>query len=437
MADQLAIRMTTTGMKSEFLAHSLPPTQSSIESTRVVEYSPIAAINNANPTQLIEFSIPASAEEFIDLDETFISVTMSYEAKKIEGTTVTDLPQEKISPVNNLLHALFSKVELTIQGTNINPYSSYYPYRAYIEDLLGTSNETKNTYLSASGWLFDDTENFEGVSKKRGERFKMKKKFTLYGKLHLDLAGQDKLVLNGVSIKLSLQLNAPRFYFVSDEDAHVSVSISQIKLFVLKKKATAPQMELVERMLNHSSAKYCIRRCEIKELVIPKDTKQVSLDNVFSGALPSRIILGMVENDSVNGNIKKNPFFFQNFNLNHAIVTVNGEDVPKIPYTPDFKSGKFVREYVELFHSLGKLNPHPFCNLSLKEFENGHTFLSFNLTADGSDSSSGHLNPVKRGTLRIDLKFGDALTSVISVIVFAEFDGIISIDKNRNCSIIF
>jgi hypothetical protein len=38
---------------------------------------------------------------------------------------------------------------------------------------------------------------------------------------------------------------------------------------------------------------------------------------------------------------------------------------------------------------------------------------------------------VKQGNLRVEIEFADALTATINVIMYAEFDNVIEIDRNR------
>ena len=374
MAEQLALQMTQSGVKTEFMAHAVPPTQSSIETTRVVEYSPVSALND-KPGSLIEFNVPPSAEEFIDLDETYIQVKMSYSAKTTAPAgSVSDTPPEDVCPTNNLLHCLFSKVELTVGHHCVNPNSTYYPYKAYIETLLGYSNEAKKTFLQPSGWLTGEDEKMDKSYKARGQQWPTGKEFTLYGKLFVDMAGQDKLILNGTTLRIALQVNKPEFaFFCLTPSTEVTISLKDVKLHVLKKKATASQMDISKRMLEKSSAKYTIRRCEVRNHIITAGTTSVSLDNVFSGTLPSRIIIGLVNNEALTGKLSLNPFNFHHFDLNYACAVVNGEEVPRVAYKPDFEHEFCQREYFELFHGLSKLNSHPNCDLTLEMYKKGHT----------------------------------------------------------------
>jgi hypothetical protein len=58
--------------------------------------------------------------------------------------------------------------------------------------------------------------------------------------------------------------------------------------------------------------------------------------------------------------------------------------------------------------------------------------MAFDLTPDLSANCSTHWNLVKNGSLRVEVGFTRALTETINCIVYAEFDNVIEIDKNRN-----
>ena len=63
-------------------------------------------------------------------------------------------------------------------------------------------------------------------------------------------------------------------------------------------------------------------------------------------------------------------------------------------------------------------------------YARGYTLYAFDLTPDlGEDD---HFNLVREGNVRIDMKFSVALPNTINVIVYAEFENIIEIDRTRN-----
>jgi hypothetical protein len=42
-----------------------------------------------------------------------------------------------------------------------------------------------------------------------------------------------------------------------------------------------------------------------------------------------------------------------------------------------------------------------------------------------------HKELIKRGNLRVEMHFAEALTATINVVMYAEFDNVIEIDRNR------
>jgi hypothetical protein len=59
----------------------------------------------------------------------------------------------------------------------------------------------------------------------------------------------------------------------------------------------------------------------------------------------------------------------------------------------------------------------------------GNTLFGFDLTPDMSEVGAFQL--IKQGNLRVEIHFAEALTATISVVMHAEFDNVIEIDRNR------
>ena len=64
------------------------------------------------------------------------------------------------------------------------------------------------------------------------------------------------------------------------------------------------------------------------------------------------------------------------------------------------------------------------------DYSNGYTLYAFDLTPDLA--KGGHFKLLRQGNVRLELKFGAALAETANVIVYAEFENIIEIDKQRN-----
>ncbi len=68
--------------------------------------------------------------------------------------------------------------------------------------------------------------------------------------------------------------------------------------------------------------------------------------------------------------------------------------------------------------------------LDRRDFSRGYALYAFDLTPDlGEDD---HFNLTRQGSVRLVLKFAQALAETVTMIAYAEFQNVIEIDKNRN-----
>lgn len=135
--------------KSELDLFSVPPTQTSIENGRYVEYHPISSISDGAP---IEFEVSASGDDYLDLSNSYLYVRAKI--TKPNGNNLEDA--DAVGPVNNLLHSLFSEAEVSLNGLQISSSTNCYAYRAYLETLLSYGPHAKKSQLTASLFYKDD-----------------------------------------------------------------------------------------------------------------------------------------------------------------------------------------------------------------------------------------------------------------------------------------
>ena len=337
-----------------------------------------------------------------------------------KDVVITD--EKEFGLANNLLHSLFSKVELTLQDKVVTSTNQFYPYRAYFEKLLGFSEEAKETYLTVSGWS-------SSAAKKL---LKANTTLDLWDRLHIDLCNQPRLVIGGLHIKLALQVQKPEFYVFGEKIKSVKIEWENLSLYIKHTKLSDFQIHRHITQLNKSPFNYVISRNEIRQFIIPKGLVTYPLDNIVNGALPRRMILAMVDNSAQNGSFKQDPFKIQHFNVNYISVSVNSDNYPSIPYRPDFERKLCAREYRDLFNGLNQVGVRPVPSITYESFIDGSTLFVFNFSPDLSDGCDSHLNLIKNGTVRCDLKFAKATDTVISVMTFLEFDSIIQITNERN-----
>ena len=403
--------------KSELDLFCLPPTQTSILKYRSIEYSPISILGNGP----VEFAVSGSGEDYTDLANTYLHVIC-----KVLHSDGSKLKEERnIDPVNNLLHSMWSQVDLYLNDMLITPSTNTYPYRAYLETLLSFDESVKRNRLRSALWdddwrgTRDDYDRNSGHIRRKS-CVRGSQPVELYGRLHLDLFMQERFLVNGVDMKLKLSRSKPEFVLMGDS-ADYQIKLEQVHLDVRKVTLNPAVLLAHAKVLDKTPAKYPVQRVEMKTYAVTEGGLTANRQNVFMGQIPKRIIVGMVRSDSFNGEVKRNPFYFEHNSIDFIALHVNGEQFPSKAFKPDFNWGLFMRDYHSVFTDTN-MDGDQSNNISREDYKLGSTLFAFDLTPDQGDS--GHFNLIRTGNVDEEIHFGRASTSNQNVILYAQFDNV-------------
>ena len=184
------------------------------------------------------------------------------------------------------------------------------------------------------------------------------------------------------------------------------------------------------KALQLGSAKYPLRRVEVKSFTIPQGNLTAIKKNLFLGQLPKRVVIGFADNDAYNGVIGKNPFYFKH-NINFIALYKDGEQIPSRPLQPDFAGRRFIRSFLSLYTETGQCYLDEEIDLTKDDFSGGKALFAFDLTPVlGACGENFEL--VKNGNLRLEVYFAQALPATVNAVIYAEFDNLLQIDKSRN-----
>ena len=418
--------------KSEVDLFVKRPVQTVMERGGYLDVHPLNTVSTDSGP--IEFHIAGSPDEYVDLNDTGLYLRV----KIMEGTDALE-DGDKIYPVNNFMHSIFSNVSLIIGDTQVEGGVHMYPYRAYLSNLLLFNADVKDDgALRASGFAKDISAKMElETNDANAERLAYFKETgntaDFYGPLWLDMLTQSRYLLNQVDIRLRLDRNKSEFCFLRFGDANTkipSIVIESAVLYVRRVKIDPAVLQTTEETLKLKNALYPVQRTEMLSYTISKGDLSHTKENMFRGQLPKFLVVGMVTNKAYNGDYSSNPFNFQHFSVNHVALYRDGESVPGRPFTPDFDRGLYAREYMGLLSSLELYNRNEDVDIGWANYDSGYTLFGFNLTPDMT--MAGHGQPYREGNLRLELKFAKPLKNAINVIVMAVFDGVVEITRHRN-----
>ena len=419
--------------KAELELFTVPPTNISMEKGGTIEYLPISSVGDGSP---IEFHISAS-DEYIDVGRTFLYVKAKI-VKKDKSNLADDA---QIGPINLWLHSLFSQVDLQLNGKLVTPSVNTYPYKAYLETLLSYGSDAKNSQLGSELWYVDNPPMNEinpySEEDDTNNGFKTRASFTskskaveIMGRLHCDIFQQDRYLLNGVEMNIKLIRSPESFHLMANGTAFTTV-IEDVALFVRKVKLNPSIPNQHNKMLTQGKhAKYPVRRGVVSTFTIPNGFMSINKDNVIMGQLPRRIVVGLVSNQAFNGSVAHNPFEFKNYDVNYFALYIDGDQFPNKPLKPNFSEDQFLRSYMTLFEGTGMLNDNKGHGIQRTDYKEGFALYVFDLTPDMTEGS--HVDPIKHGSLRMDIHFKTVLPETVNVIVYAEYDNVIQIDRARN-----
>ena len=419
-------------LKSELDLFSVPPTQTSIENGSWVEYHPLSTLADGSP---IEYEICGSGEDYLDFANSYLHVV----AKVTKANGTDQDANEAVGPVNLFLHSLFSQIDISLNGTQITPATNTYPYRAMIETLLSYGGDAKESQLTSALFYKDqagrmDVANLAEATRNEGffKRVQFSKEshlIDMMGRIHADIFFQERYMLNEVNTKIKL-IRSKDVFSLMGTAGHTVKIVSAVLL--VRKVKLSPSIFLAHaKALERTNAKYPIRRVVCKTFTVPAGFLDVSHEKLFSGQLPTRMVVGLVRNDAFNGALARNPFNFQHFGLNEIGVYVDGQQQQSIrPLHPNFADGQYISSYVGLFSGTGKLNKDDGNNIERSEYANGYALYAFDLSPDLAEDD--HFNLSRQGGVRLVLKFAAALEVTVTVVAYAEFENVIEIDRNRD-----
>jgi len=419
-----------TYVKGETSLFEDPPYDISKVSSQVVVHHPINSI--ADRHSPLQFVIKSNDTQYVDLRSVKLKLRLRILGPR--GEELGDDAADVCSVSQNFLHTMFSQVAVYLNDVLITPATPNYPYRSYIETLLGFSKHFKKSQAACA--LFERDEDLSCLDAgtndgfaRRWRRVSQSKTVELIGRPFLDICAQTAYLIPGVDVRLVFTRSSEDFCLLTNVDRRFTVEIQEAKLLV-EKITLLPSLAL-EHIKTLEAGHQIImpmRRVEMKTFTITPGTLQMTNENLLTGLLPYRIIVGILDSRNHMGNFKRNPFYFGPHKLSYLCVCANGEPITS-PLELDFDADKYVEAYDNIFKGLDIDCDDVGVDVSLKQFKEGCALYVFNLAS----VKEGFIPP-RHGNVKIELKFKEAVADALTVLVYAEYPSVLQIDRYKNIS---
>ena len=421
----------------EYLAlFRLPKVDRRLKTGREILLHPIAPVTDENP---IEINIPSGPkEDYTLLTHTRWSGYMSI--VRADGTALQ--ANDDVAPINNSPNSCIKSTTLEINNTQVNDMSSAtYAHRDFLEKKLSFSRAAKDTHLRASGWIEDSPGMMDSITANAGYVTR-KNIYALSNKVYfnttvpLDVMQCPRAIFGGIPMKIVFNRHNTYFSLMcksSDKDKY-KIIFGDVRLHIFRVTVDPSIVLRHQQMLKRTPANFPIVQVKIKTFSVGQGLTSFNIANIFRGLLPNTLYLGLLTGKAFSGDVTKNPFKFENHDLNLICLRVNGEQVPNAQaFRPNWTTGEYVREYVNFQHCVGVDANYLDNGITLGNYKDETCLHAFDLNPD--QCNGFHSHATQEGNIDVDIELGTPTAEPLTVLVYAVFNSAITIDHDYNVSI--
>ena len=417
-----------------------------IEKIQKVIYYPV---NDYSTQNVINFNCPGHGSHYFDLKNIKLNITCKIIRMNDEKVEEPSANKGTVGIINNFMHSLFSRIDLTIQNKTFSQSDSSYPYLSYMKTLLNSNRIDDNDlaiqmfyadkagYFNDAKWAVATNTGF----KNRSKFFSASQEVDMSGKLCLDVFEINRYLPCGIPLELKLYPSTPEFCLMSDDNETILKTIGGgYKVVVTRASLEVPKVVLApEVLIAHADvmegtpAIFPYMRSEIKKHNLTSGSHDAEINNPYVGRIPSELIFAIVTDSAHFGKLDKNPFEFKNVKLRTVQLTVDGQDIGNSPIKTKYVSddphkSNYMEAYKTLIGVNGTVSQIP---ISREAYPKGYTLYRFLIDSDNQSSNDDVIALKRLGNLRLYMAFEKALSEAHTVVMLARFPAALSIDKSK------
>ena len=424
--------MDTTSINPELMLFTPPLINKGVSHVSWTQSRSVNSISDG-----IEISLKASGLQYLDLGR--CRLRAKFKILNTDGSPVDKA--KKVAPVNLTLHSLFRQCDVYLQHQLVSTSGNLYPYKALLDVLTGFGREAQESHLQTSMFYKDDPGRFDWPFDPKGEkllnrgwdsRFKLtngSKTVELEGPIFADVFQFPRYLLNEVLVSLRLYQSEDSFRIQSaDNKEKYKIQLEDVSVLGCYVTLDPQVVRAHSKSLESQDAIYPYFSTQMKSFAVPAGQYSVSLGDIYSGVVPSKVLVGMVLAESLSGDQTKNPYNFQNFNLSSAGMYINDQAVPQLPHSLDFSEGVYTSAYLSMFTAQNLEKNDCGLNVSLSDYAQGYCLLSFDTKPDVEQDEQSE---PAYGNVRLELRFKTPLEKAINVILYSGVDTVLRIDQAR------
>ena len=336
-------------------------------------------------------------------------------ARIVKEDSSVETEDDNVAFVNNTLHSLFNQCDISVQQKVITPnLSTNYSYKAIFDVLLSNAEENSSQaqffYKDMSGFV-DDVDCRTGSNAGLFDRHLLTNQGSVVdmeGQIYMDICQQERYLVNGVQINYKFWPSRDSFCLMSGDAKPYRVEVTEAVLKVCYVKLNPAVLLAHNETLQKQEALYPYKKSDVKCFGVPQGQYKVSIDDIFRGEIPDRLVVSLEASRAFSGSVTRNPFCFAHYNCNYIALYVDGRSVPSVPYEPNFEG----KQFVSSFRSLG-LDNKPHCLIAKDDYNAGYTVYVLHISPYVDQDC---LPLLRKGHTRLEIKFAKPLPEAVTVV---------------------
>lgn len=386
-----------------------------------------------HPLSTLEFFHSGANDYYRDLSHVYLRLKVCLKGE--DGNNL--IVDNDVGVVNNLLYSLFQTMEVFLNEKCVCRLD-HFGYKSYIETLLGYSQEAAQTHLTSSMFSLDTPAHVTAATADnlgfttRKNLLATSKVCELYGQLKCGLFNQHLLLPQGLDLRIKLTFAPESFYMWSNDPANIArLHVVDSTLYV-KQVLINPGVLLAHaKILAQTNALFPMKNIEMKAFTVAPGARNISLNNICQGRLPSFLCFTIIDNANFNGHYEKNPFALVHKSITNVSIFVNSDEHRIGPMEFHSNSPYYTYAYHSLFAALGldgKTRTHM---VTPAMFSHGTFLICKDLTPDGSGNIS-HTSLASNGVVRLEATFAREIDVAVTCLLLLEYDCVLELDHSRN-----
>ena len=304
----------------------------------------------------IEFDFQTDRNYYVDLRQSFLLLKLKfikgrgydkYESKEKKNEhkdesvvfteTGTDDEEEeeevaRVTSVNNIMHSIFSNVEVYFDNQQIYNSNGLYAHKSFISNNFKAAISEYKGVLHCEG--YDYEQDPEDIANPLPDPFltrilKLLSRpdgFILYGKLGINFFSTSELFYPKLKIRLRLIRARPSFYMII-YNPNVSLGIVDCPLYTRRIALKDDYHKKRTDLLAYAPVEYKYLETLAKTFIIPARQNQFIQENIFNNAPIRRVAIAMNTNSAFTVFFTENPFWYQQFDLRQFKMLRGGQPI--------------------------------------------------------------------------------------------------------------